>query len=210
MTNEEKLIEYAKRYDCDKLQHGYLPFYAKYLPEKIHSMLEIGLWHGAGARMFDDYFGHVPEIHVLDLFGEEGNMTEREARRLEFVPHKGSQSDLNFLYTITHKFSFIEEDASHNSFDMIASFKHLFLHNLVPGGLWVTEDLHCCTDPFYWSGMEEIKSVDDTMLGMAKHFLETGKIVNPFFNEGESDLYERLIDRMELVCGDKLLFIWRK
>ena len=204
------LIELAEKYATDKLQHGYLPFYQKYLPKNILSMLEIGVWHGASAKMFDEYYDHKPDIHLLDLFLEQGNMTPREARHLEFIPHQGSQSDIGFLSTIKEQFDFIEEDGSHNSYDQIASFKHLFLNNLKSGGLWATEDLHCCTDKFYWGAIEEIKSVDDTMLGLAKKYIETGKIVSPFFNAGEREVFENIIDKMELCAEDKIVFIWKK
>lgn len=210
LENEKKLTEYAKMYGTDKLGHGYIPFYAKYLPTKIQSMCEIGVWHGASANMWNSYYDARPDIHLIDIFMEEGNMTPRECRKLGFIPWKGSQIDMAFLGDIKAKFDFIIEDGSHNSYDMIASFKHMFLANLDKGGIWVTEDLHTCTDTFYWGGKPEFKSVDDTMLGLAKKYIATGKIDNPFFNEGESEVFESLIDKMELVAEDKLLFIWRK
>ncbi len=198
------------KYKSDKSEHGYGLPYQKNLPETCDALLEVGCLKGAGLRAFDEYYAHKADIHALDLFEEPGNITVRECRELNFVPHKGSETDLNFLETIKWQYSVISEDASHNSYDQIAAFKHLFLHNLKQGGLWITEDLHCCTDSFYWASMEEIKSVDDTMLGLAKKFIETGKIVNPFFNEGESEVFESLIARMELCAEDKLLFVWRK
>jgi hypothetical protein len=37
------------------------------------------------------------------------------------------------------------------------------LNNLKSGGLWVTEDLHCCNEPFYW-GNSPVKYFKDTLL----------------------------------------------
>lgn len=209
MTREEKLTQLAIKYQTDKTGHGYLPFLAKYLPENPISILEIGVWHGASCIMFDDFYDHRVDIHLVDLF-QEGSFKPRDARNLGFVPHIGSQTDLAFLSTIKEQFDYVSEDASHNSPDQIITWKHIFVNNLKSGGLYSCEDLHACTDEFYWSSHPYIHSVDDTMLGLAKTFIETGKIVNPFFSKEEAEVFENIIDRMELCASDKIVFIWKK
>lgn len=201
------LLKLAIKYGTDKVGHGYIPKYEKYLPKNIKSLLEIGVLKGASARMFDDYYDNKPEIYLVDLFEEEGNLTEREARMLGFVPLKGSQVDLGFLSSIRRQFDLVVEDASHNSPDQLITFKHCFLNNVKSGGLYVCEDIFCSLEPFYWGG--EVKCFEDTILYMFKQYLETGKIVNPYFNEGEAEVFQSLIKDVKLE-DEKIIFIWKK
>lgn len=205
------LLDLAMKYGTDKLDHGYIPAYANYLPVNIRSMLEIGVLKGASAKMFDEYYGHKPEVYLLDLFEEPGNMTEREARELGFVPHRGSQINLGLLSTIVfdgRRFDFITEDASHNSPDQLITFKYAFESMLSAGGLYVIEDLHCCREPFYWS--DKVKSLEDTALWMFKNYLDTGKIVNPYFHEQEALRFEQMIESVHLECDDKIVFVRKR
>jgi len=204
MTKENRLallMLLAKQHGTDKLGHGYIPYYANHLPEKCNSFLEIGVLKGASARMFDDLYGNNLDFHLVDLFGEEGNLTPRQARNLGFIPHKGSQTDITFLSTIPIKFDVIVEDASHNSWDQVVTFKHAITSMLQPGGLYIVEDLHCCKDPFYWNG--NITCLEDTLL----HFLNKGEFYeSKNFNAGEAEVFNSLIKNIS-VYDDKIAFI---
>lgn len=206
----KNLTELSQKWGTDKLTHGYIPFYEKHLPplKEMDSFLEIGVYRGQSCQMFDEYFDHKVEFHLLDLFEEEGNMTEREARAKQFITHKGSQTDLKLLESIGRTFNVISEDASHNAGDQLITFKHCFLNTLRSGGVYFLEDLHCNTDPFYWN--HGVKSIEDTPLNMFKNYLITGKIENFMFNEGESETFENLILKVEFGADDKIVAIWRK
>lgn len=207
-----RLLDLALKYGTDKVGHGYIPAYARHLPNDVRSLLEIGVLKGASAKMFDEYYGHKPDVHLLDLFEEPGNLTEREARALGFVPHRGSQTNLGLLSTICsdgRKFDFITEDASHNSADQIITFKYAFEHMLNSGGLYVIEDLHCNHEPFYWS--DKIKSFEDTPLHMFRYFIEKGRwYYNPYFTYDEVCQLEAMIDTVTLECDDKIVFVKKK
>src|ERR1700755_1570065 len=114
----KSLLDIAIKTGTDKVGHGYIPFLEKNMPKTPISILEIGVWHGASAKMFDEFFDFRVDIHLLDLF-EEGSFKPRDARNLGMVPHVGSQVDLDFLGRIKDQFDFISEDASHNSYDQI-------------------------------------------------------------------------------------------
>jgi len=207
MTREEKLLSLAREFKTDKIDHGYIPYYAKHLPEKISAMLEIGVLKGASAMMFDFFYNRRADIHLIDLFGEEGNMTPRMARNLNWLPHKGDQSSIEFLATIKDQMDVIIDDGSHRSDHQIISFKHLFVNNTAPGGMYVIEDLHCCTSEFYWGG--EVDSFEDTALAMFKRFIASKELVNPYFNIGEREVFESLISDVKLY-DDKIVFIFKK
>ena len=213
MEYEKRLFileQLAKKYGTDKSQHGYIKYYAQYLPEKVKSFIEIGVLKGASCRMFDDYYDNKPEVFLIDLFEEEGNLTERLARSLGFRTFKGSQIDFETYSDLKVKADFCTEDASHNCFDQIFTFKHIFLNNLKNGGLYFMEDVHTSQpqESIYWgNGVDQF---EDTPLWLFKNFLETGNIESKFFNSGEREIFLSLIDWVKIEANEKLIIIKRK
>lgn len=208
MTKEAYLLNLANRYGTDKAAHSYIPAYAKYLPDQIFSLLEVGVDKGASAKMFDDFYDHKPEIHLIDFFGEHGHLTPREARRLGFVPFQGDQSDSNFLRSLPISYDVISEDGSHRSDHQLITFKELFWGKLKEGGVYFMEDTHCCRDYTYWGGL--VTRIEDTALFMFKSFLLTGRISNPYFTHLDGQIFEKLIDTVEICADEKLIVIKRK
>lgn len=211
MAREELLIELGHFRNTDKVEHGYMHYYAKYLPLMCRTMLEIGAGSGGSLMMWNDLYGSDCDIHVIDLFKDPQHASRRWCERNEFITHAGDQSDYNFLYTVKEQFELIIDDGSHNSDHQEISFKHLFVNNLVSGGLYVVEDLHCCKDPFYWN---TVTKYEDTILWALKNYLATGALNNEYFREAENELYTNLIDRVIVAdAGDateKIAFIWKK
>lgn len=198
--------EAARAAGTDKLEHGYLQYYAENLPEEVASLLEIGCLKGASLKMWDALFGDACDIHTIDLFQGKGKMTVRECRKAGFVPHEGDQSNIHFLYKIDKQFQLIIDDGSHQSNHQLISFKHLFQNNLQPGGLYVVEDAHCCLQQFYWT--EGVKSYEDTILAMMKAWPE--QIGNPYFgSSADMETFFSMIDWVK-VYDDKIIFIKRK
>lgn len=205
---ERELARYAAHFETDKLGHGYVPHYAEHLPDRCFSMLEIGVWKGASALMWDAFYGNnLVDLYLFDLYKDPNTVPARWVRNHGWVPIIGDQSDSVALASIGRSFEVIIDDGSHNAHHQLISFKHLFLNNLEPGGLYVIEDLHCNKDPFYYGG--EVKRFEDTPLRMLKHFCNEGVIDNVYFNEGESDTFQSLIGSIK-VYDDKIAFITRK
>lgn len=207
MNKEQFLLQLAGKYGTDKLGHGYIPHYAQYLPDTCSSLLEIGCYKGASLKMWDEFYGQDCDIHTIDLFGEPGLMSIRECRRLEFVPHQGDQKDISFLATIKPQFDVIIDDGSHNSYDQIVSFKHLFLNNLKPNGLYIIEDLHCCNDSFYWNN--GINIFADTILWTLKNYEKEKTFLGKMFSQGETEVFDSIVNDIK-VFDDKIAFIWKK
>jgi hypothetical protein len=206
---EEYLVQLAEKYNCDKNDHNYFKWYSQFLPDKCRSLMEVGVAKGASALLWDEAFGEDCDIHLVDLFMDENHVTPRWCRRHGFLPYAGSQDDIGFLNSIKAQVEIAIEDGSHNSGDQLITFKTLFLNNVSPGGLYVAEDLHCCSsgDGFYWN--HGVSKFEDTILWMLQNYVKTGRIENMFFNEGESAVFESLIDWVE-VCEDKIAFICKK
>jgi hypothetical protein len=139
------LHELAKKYSTDKLQHGYIPFYEKYLPKNPKKILEIGVKEGASIRMWREYFPEA-SIHGLDLFDE---FPIPDIQGVTF--HKGNQLDYQLLAKLRKEdFDVIIDDGSHNSRDMLVTFFSLY-----SGKHYFIEDLHCNDEDFYSQGLPE-------------------------------------------------------
>lgn len=133
------LLELAEKYGTDKLTHGYIPFYERYLPKNPKKILEIGVKEGKSIRMWREYFPDA-EIHGLDLF------QEHPVPPIEHVTFwTGNQLDYKILEKLRNEnFDLIIEDGSHNSRDQMITFFGLF-----NGKQYFIEDLHCCRESFY-------------------------------------------------------------
>ena len=202
------LHELASKYSTDKLEHGYLPHYQQHLPAQCRSLLEIGAAKGASALMWRDYYPEC-DIHLLDLFLNPDFVSVKWCREQFFVPHQGDQGSLKVLAAIPDQFEVIIDDGSHRADHQLISFKHLFFNNLVSGGLYAIEDCHCNKLPFYW-GDGFVTLFEYTALHMFKQLKEAGELVNPYFNEGETEIFKSLIDRIEILEDEKLILAWRK
>lgn len=202
------LTELAAKYGTDKLEHGYIPHYEKHLPAGCRCLLEIGAAKGASALMWRDYFPDC-DIHILDLFLNPDFVSAKWCRENFFVPHQGDQGDLNVLASIREQFQVIIDDGSHRADHQLISFKHLFLNNLISGGVYAIEDCHCNKLPFYW-GDGAVTMFEYTAVWMFNQFKETGEVINPYFNSGEAEVFKSVIDRVEVLEDEKLILIWRK
>lgn len=203
-----RLTKLGGVYGTDKLLHGYLELYEQHLPKDVRCLLEIGIAKGASALMWQAYYPEC-DLHYIDLFGHPDHVSVHWCREHFIVPHVCDQSNLECLSQIKDQFEVIIDDGSHNSDHQLISFHHLFVNNLKPGGLYIVEDLHCCTDPFYWNGDQRIKDAGDTMLGLAAIYQREQKIKNPFFSEGESEVFENTIKYLRLEAESKIVFIWK-
>lgn len=171
-------------------------------------MLEIGVFRGASAKMWNDFYGNDElDLFLLDLYKDPDNVSPRWVRNHGWTPIIGDQSDLNVLSSIKEQFDVIIDDGSHNAHHQILSFKALFLNNIKGGGLYVIEDLSCNKNPFYYGG--DVRRIEDTPLWMFKNMSQTGKISNVYFNEGESEVFRSLIDGIK-IFDEEIAFITRK
>jgi hypothetical protein len=209
LDKKKKLEGLFKKYNSDKFTHGYGKYYALHIPERLHSMLELGVMNGASALSWKEFYGDDTDIYLADLFENEDWVNERWCTRRGFIPLKGNQQDLEFLKTFPSGLSLCVDDCAHVPEYTIASFKHIFLNCLKSGKYYVIEDINTNLpeNHYYWTGL--IKTFEDTFLWMLENFKETGKIVNPYFSEGESRVFENIIESVD-IYERKIAFIKKK
>jgi len=148
----KELKEIAQKYGTDKLDHGYIDFYQKYLPQNPKKILEIGVKEGRSINMWLEYFPET-EVHGLDLFKEFPVPFHHE--RVKF--HIGNQCDWEIMEQLRKEdFDVIIDDGSHNSRDQMITFFGLF-----NGKHYFIEDLQCCREEFYQQGLPYPLTMDN-------------------------------------------------
>lgn len=153
------LLELGKHYGTDKVGHGYLPFYEKYmkpLREKPLKILEIGVWTGASHQMWNDYFPNA-QIYGIDNFVTNGailSIHKLESIIKFAVADQGSRFALEEAMKIfgNTDFDVIVDDGGHKMNQQQVSLGFLFPY-LKSNGLYFIEDLTTSFETKY--GAEE-------------------------------------------------------
>ena len=142
-----ELEKIGKTYKTDKCsnQHNYLDLYEKILPHPLvaKNILEIGLWFGASARMWHDYYSRAHIYMVENDTNMFRNWEEAYARiykRVEVI--FTDQTDI--AWASLPEMDFVIDDGGHDPKKTIQSFQRGF-HRVKPGGFWIIEDTHA-----YW------------------------------------------------------------
>jgi len=203
-----KLDGIALKYGTDKSSenHNYCPLYEKHLPEKIESLLEIGVWKGASIKMFKEWYKDEGKFFAMDVFGGEV-ITETQLGAIGVNSIVGSQSDMALLKTIKEKFTVLVEDGSHHSDEQVITFRQMFKHNIAPGGLYVLEDAFCANDKYWWRGV--VKKFEDTALGIFQKYLAGGTLECDFITYDESKELMAMIESVDIYNG-AIIFIKKK
>lgn len=163
------LIELAKKYGTDKLEHGYIPFYEQHLPKNPKRILEIGVKEGKSIAMWRDYFPDT-EIWGLDLFDEHSEPMGRFINDDQVTFVKGNQCDCRILEQLRkYDFDVIIDDGSHNARDQMMTFFGLF-----SGKHYFIEDLHCNHDEFFSQGLPFDFSATGVFQTLSAHNEEYG------------------------------------
>lgn len=211
LTEKNELIVYNElgelfaKHNSDKHHLDYHTWYDKFLPKQAGDFLEIGTWKGGGIFSFKEWYKGIGNFFAMNyVFG--GEIIEKEVLiENGITPYEGNQSDLEFLATITQKFDIIIDDGSHHSDEQIITLKHLFKNNLRDGGLYIVEDLHCCTQEYWWRIITDYKH---TLLAVVKEVLSGGPFKSQLIDDDEDKYFCDNITRIELP-SKSIVFIWK-
>lgn len=126
--------------DKSSLYHGYLDFYQKHLPkhepEKIFTLMEVGIKDGASLRMWREFYPNAQYIGGMDIeprFDIEGCRTFQADATL-----KSSWKDFWPM-----GFNVIIDDGSHLCSAQRKVFEICFYGDILkPGGFLILEDVH--------------------------------------------------------------------
>ena len=160
MTGNLDMLARAHGTDKVSFAHGYTQYYERHLRSRRHqirSVLEIGVggtssYSGyetpAGGQSLQAWRAYFPNAEILGVDIYAKNIT---GSRLHF--EQGDQSDPVFLASLIENygpFDLIIDDGSHIGRHIIASMDALW-EGLVPGGMYVIEDLGTAYHPT-WEG----------------------------------------------------------
>ncbi len=145
-----RLNEIALRSGTDKASnwHDYMNVYSRHfdsLKEQPIKFLEIGLWEGGSAKLWEEYFTQA-QLHFMDISFDA--LKFRSGRSHYHLCNQESQEELNnFVQTVGGDFDVIVDDGGHTARQQLTSFSILF-PQMKSGGIYIIEDLHSS----YWGG----------------------------------------------------------
>ena len=144
------LDEIALRTGADKGSHfhNYTEVYSQYfypLRDQPIRFLEIGLFKGKSARMWEEYFPEA-SLHFIDCTLDF--VEYYSGRSNYYLADQENPADLKRVVEASGgDFDIILDDGGHTMNQQIVSFRELFPH-VKSGGLYIIEDLHTS----YWPG----------------------------------------------------------
>lgn len=199
------LLDLGKLHGTDKVEHGFLPEYAKVLDPirfRASKIGEIGVFFGASIIMWRDYFpGAI--IYGLDAFnGVQGNRSTyncftkyydqwlHESQTLPLENHQVKlcqfdQGNIKDILSFTQSepkdsFDMFIDDGSHTMRDQQLFLNH-FLRLIKPGGYLIIEDVHTSNQLDY--DVRGDKS--NTTLAMIEKYLTSRKWDSIYFTLNE-------------------------
>lgn len=149
--------------------HNYTPIYSQYFEQmrsKPIKFLEIGVYQGASAKMWEEYFPKA-ELHFIDI--ELDRISHKSPRcHYHFVDQRDRKQLEDFANSVGGNFDVIIDDGGHVMDMQITSFKTLFPF-LKSGGIYVIEDMHASYSQDYEGGNS---FTDNTCMNFLFHLLD--------------------------------------
>lgn len=168
-TNKRSLDGLARHYGTDKSStgHNFTPIYENLLGhrrDQALKILEIGVYEGAGLRMWRDYFP------IAQIVGIELNPAAVRYRANRIQIYIGNQAEPEFMEEVASDegpFDLVVDDGGHRAAQQRLSLMALWPH-LSRGGTYAIEDIHTSYYESYEMGwrkpdttVELLKSVID-------------------------------------------------
>lgn len=214
---DDNLFKLGHQYGTDKVQHGFLPIYARAFgdPAKLSAFLEVGVFRGSSLRMWRDYFINA-QIYGLDGFtGVMGNgqvycqgSCVDEATGGTLGPRvrllQANQSDELAMERVVRELKaqklqldVIIEDGSHLHRDQQLNLAQLF-PLLRPGGMYSMEDVHTS----FMQGYDERPRAWGTSYNFTLRFQTTGRIVSRHLSRAQTQYLETWVESMTPAVGE--------
>jgi hypothetical protein len=190
----------ALRTNADKASnyHNYTEVYACYfapLKDQAIKFLEIGIFHGASVRLWEEYFPYA-QLHFIDI--TLGALEYYSNRSTYHICNQENVADLQrFIQNTGGEFDIIIDDGGHTMNQQITSFVTLFPY-LKSGGLYIVEDLHTSYWPsFYDRGAQTmisfLKGLIDEVNYVGAHTSKASHLGLPPSLLSQMNLYQETI-----------------
>lgn len=137
----DSLYSIAKKYGTDKADHGYCPYYERFLSsykDRTCVLLELGIGAGASLRMWHEWLP-MATIVGFDIAEKIQDFDKEPFFRI----FKGDQSvheDLDNMTNVVPYYDIIVDDAGHDRGQQRICFEHIW-QRVVPGGWYIIEDI---------------------------------------------------------------------
>ncbi|MGE3153732.1 MAG: glycosyltransferase [Nitrospiraceae bacterium] len=112
-------------------------------------LLEIGVQNGGSLEIWSQYFHHGEMFVGCDVNPDCRRLQFENPKIVVVVGDANTDETEQRILTSSLSYDLIIDDGSHQSRDIVRSFARYF-KCLKPGGLYITEDLHCS----YWQELE--------------------------------------------------------
>jgi SAM-dependent methyltransferase len=149
--NMMSLVQLYERHDgkvSDKWEsylYLYDELFVKYRNENIR-LLEIGVQNGGSLELWSRYFKNAELIVGCDINPACRALAYEDPRVKIVVGDVNLDRTRDEIKNISSDYHVVIDDGSHRSDDIVRAFTFLF-ERVVPGGVYIAEDLHCS----YWA-----------------------------------------------------------
>ena len=136
----------AENSDKSSSGHNYTKIYSHYfdsIKDKNLKFLEIGIYKGYGARLWENYFQNA-ELHFIDITYDQVKYSSYRSQ-YHLVNQEDPKQLTQLMADTGGNFDIILDDGGHTMNQQIVSFMTLFPY-LNSGGMYIIEDLHTS----YW------------------------------------------------------------
>ena len=199
----------ADKYGSDKgsIKHNYTKIYDKYfraMQKDEFNLMEIGVAKGASIKMWAEYFKYATIIGV-DIAWQPPNdelihKLINDGKFEFFSADQSSFVQMSKVIEDDRKFGIIIDDGSHKPEDEAYTFGILFPF-LLPGGIYVMEDLNCKRSH---NSRFEVK--ERKMLNILNDYNKTGEFNSNLLEKYKVDYIVKHISKVDMYNG-KIAFI---
>ena len=149
------------------------------------SILEIGVQNGGSLEIYDRFFQKAIRIVGVDANPRCADLRYDSDKVELVIGDVGGQSTKEKITQISKQFDVIVDDGSHISRDIIEAFL-LYFPLLVPGGIYVVEDVSCS----YWRNWEGALFYERSSITFFKTLLDVVNAEHWGIKEGPRDLLQ--------------------
>lgn len=184
--------------------HGYTEYYERWLSQYTKpKILEIGSWHGASTKMFNEYYNHECEIWTVDISYSEYTYPKQDNVHNFIVDQNNKEQWDKFFSHAPQEYDIVIDDGSHKPEHQMHTL--FWLHKkLSKGGIYILEDLHT----YMWDKLENSPLYFLNFWNDDNKYLTTEQRNELFENLEDIEVYHRKNTKTQY-CGRSITSVLR-